>query len=61
MRAFSSLAQRPLGGRHFVQDLNALGVPVVSSRMVRVALLGVNPCVMRLVAPRENRFDPSCP
>jgi hypothetical protein len=40
-------------GRHFVQGLNALGVPLVSSRVVRAALRGVNPPpgVMRLVAP----------
>jgi len=30
-----------LVGRHFVQGLNALGVPLVSARIVRVALLGV--------------------
>ena len=30
-----------LPGRQFVQGLNALGVPLVSSRMLRAALLGV--------------------
>ena len=43
-------------GRHFVQGLNALGVPLVSSRMLRAALRGVNPPgVMRLAAPLPRR------
>jgi len=49
-----------LPGRQFVQGLNALGVPVVSSRMVRAALLGVNSYRMRLASLREDRFAPSC-
>ena len=43
-------------GRQFVQGLNAPGVPVVSSRMVHAALLGVNPCVIRLVSSRGDWF-----
>jgi hypothetical protein len=49
-RAFSSLAERPCLGRHFVQRLNALGVSLLSSRIVRAALLGATSYGMRLPA-----------
>ena len=50
-----------LPGRQFVQGLNALGVPLVSSRIVRVALRGVNSCEgRRRAAPPQDRRDQSC-
>ena len=51
-------------GRHFFQGLNALGVPLVSSRIVRVALRGVNPpgCdAVRRSSPFEDRGNPFLP
>ena len=46
-------------GRQCVQGLHALGVPLVSSRIIRAALLGVNPPgVMRLAAPSQRPLRP---
>jgi len=47
-------------GRHFVQGLNALGIPVVSSRMLRVALLGRMNRVMLLRPPPYEELCVLC-